>query len=81
MLFFLDAGNDPKLKQYLGQPVSGIENNSFLFTFPGILVYYLFDINIIPNNLLKYQIFDSGEIRFMRLPTKQMWELLQFLFG
>lgn len=81
MLFFLDAGNDPKLKQYLGQPVSGIENNSFLFTFPGILVYYLFDINIIPDNLLKYQIFDSGEVRFMRLPTNQMWELLQFLFG
>ncbi len=81
MLFFLDAGDDPRLKQYIGQPVAGIDNNSFLFTFPGILVYYLFDTGIIPDKLLKYQILNSGDIRFMRLSSKQIWELFRFLFG
>lgn len=81
MLFMLDAGDDQKLKQYIGQPVSGAGNNSFIFVFPGILVYYFFDLEAIPNNLLRYQIFDSGEIRFMKLSGNQIWELLKYLYG
>jgi hypothetical protein len=81
MLFMLDAGKDQNLKQYLGQPVGGKDNRSFIFVFPGILGYYFFDLKIIPNNLLNYRIFNTGEIRLMKLPENQIWDLLKYLFG
>jgi len=45
MLFILDAGENPNLKQYIGQPVGSKNNRNFLFTFPGLLVYYIFDFD------------------------------------
>jgi hypothetical protein len=81
MLFMLDSGTDLKLKQYLGQPVSGKDKRSFLFVFPGILVFYFFDLKIVPNNLLNYRIFSTGEIRLMRLSMAQIWDLFKYLFG
>lgn len=81
MLFFLDDGDDSKLKQYMGQPVFGERNNCFIFIFPGIFVYYFLDKSLIPNAFLKYQIFDVGEIRFKNLSNKEIWELLQYLYG
>ena len=81
MLFMLDAGDNPNLKQYIGQPVGSDNSRSFLFTYPGLLVYYVFDIDIIPNQILNYRIYDTGEIRFMKLSGRQIWDLFKFLFG
>ncbi len=81
MLFMVDSGNNQKLKQYLGQPLRSKDKRSFLFVFPGILVYYFFDFKIIPNKLLNYRVFNTGEIRLLKLHEKQIWDLFKFLIG
>lgn len=81
MLFMLDAGDNPEIKQYIGQPVGSDNNRSFLFTFPSLLVYYVFDIDIVPNQILNFRIYDTGEIRFMKLSGRQIWDLFKYLFG
>lgn len=81
MLFMLDAGDNPNLKQYIGQPVGSDNGRSFLFTYPGLIVYYVFDIDIVPKQILNFRLNDKGEIRFMKLSGNQIWDLFKYLFG
>lgn len=74
MLFMLDCGKDPKLKQYIVQPVRG-RDAIFVFTFPALLVVYCLDASLITTELKKYSIFKNGELRLMKLSCSQVWDL------
>jgi len=76
-----DFGKDPKLKQYMGQPVGLHHDTSYLFVFPAMFVQIFLHKKMLPRNLRRYGIRRKGKIKFLLAPPQYVRQMLHDLYG
>lgn len=71
-------------RDYLFQPIgmSAGDDKGSLFGIGGILIYFGYDMNLIPySNFLEYRLKEEGSITIMHLYSNQTWDLINHWYN